>query len=92
MLNIGLPNDLAAYRTNLGGLAVDIQNRMRDAQDAAEQIAQASTNTQAFLDAGLTADEEYAQRVAVEKMALLATYYRANIEEFTRPLRGVIGS
>ena len=96
-LNIGLPVTREAWQTNLGGLATDMHNRMNDAHAAALQIAQAGNNTANFTDAppaglGYTADEEYAQRVAVEKLGLLYDWYIANVESFTRPLRGVIGA
>lgn len=94
-LNIGLANDVQAYRDNLGGLATDIHNRMQDAKSARDQMA--ITPATFFTAAapgglGMTADEEYAQRVATEQMGALADWYLANAEAQTRPLRGVIGS
>lgn len=101
-LPIGLPNDMATWRTNLGGLATETHNRMRDCRDQAKQMAGASAAS--FTDAppngyGISVDAEYAQRVAAERLGKLADDYfdtiqsdGQTIEQRTRPLRGVVGS
>lgn len=91
-LDIGLPNDLAAIRTNTGAWAIDMHNRAREAADMVNQFAQASMNSGALTGAGMSADGEYALRVAIAALPGLVDYYNTYIEPVTRPLRGVIGS
>lgn len=91
-LDIGAPNDLAAMRTNLGAYFLDLHNRMREAADIVNQFGMASFNSGALVAAGMSEDGEYALRVAIGTLPALVTEYETNVEEFTRPLRGVIGS
>lgn len=91
-LDIGAPNDLAAIRTNTGAFFLDLHNRMRDAQDIVNQFGQASFNSGALTDAGMSVDGEYALRTALGKLPDLITEYETNVEPYTRALCGVIGS